>query len=209
MTDATRFIDITLPLSERLAVWPGDAPIVIQRSNGPVRVSELRLSSHAGTHLDAPAHFFPRGGGVDEIALETLIGPAWVAQLDGVSVITGDVLEQAAIPSDVRRLLLKSANSATGQDGTRFDEQYVALDEKAGNWLCARQVALVGVDGPSVDRYTSNNFPVHRQLLAHAVVIVENLRLASVSPGWYRLLCLPMPIQDGDGAPVRAVLETL
>ncbi len=218
MTGASRLIDVTLPLSERLPVWPGDEPVRIHRSTGTVTISDLHFSSHAGTHLDAPAHFFPDGRTVDQLPLATLIGPAWVADLTGIEAITAETLERAGIPEWVERVLLKTRNSGStallaGPSAARrsvpFDESYVALDASAGNWLLGRRMKLVGVDGPSADLYHAHRFPVHRLLLEKQVVIVENLLLAGAQAGAYRLICLPLRFEGGDGAPVRAVLETI
>ena len=99
MSSATRFIDITLPISASTPVWPGDAPVTIRRTTGISAVSELSMSSHSGTHVDAPAHFLPNGGTVDLIALDALVGPAWVARVAGAATVTAEHLERAGIPS--------------------------------------------------------------------------------------------------------------
>lgn len=209
MSEAPRLIDVTVPFSERLPVWPGDSPVQILRSTGVAAVSELRMSSHAGTHLDAPAHFFPAGRTVDQLPLETLIGPAWVAACDTVQTVTAAELDRASIPSGVERLLIRTRNSAATASPTAFDRDFAGLDPTAGAWLLDRRIRLVGVDGPSVDPFASDDFAVHRLLLANEVIIVENLRLRDVSAGWHRLICLPLAYEGGDGAPVRAVLEKL
>lgn len=219
MPDDARLIDITLPFSERLPVWPGDAAVQITRTTHVATVSELRMSSHVGTHLDAPAHFFPEGRTVDQLPLETLIGPAWVAEIPGVPLVTAGLLERAGIPTDVERLLLKTDNSARRANrapeaaspatAAAFDEGFVALDGSAAKWLLRRHVRLTGIDGPSLDAYVSGDFSVHRLLLGWEMILVENLRLEAVRPGPYRLLCLPLHYAGGDGAPVRAVLETI
>lgn len=225
MRDMTHpgMIDITLPLSESLPVWPGDAPVQIHRTTGVATVSTLHMSSHAGTHLDAPAHFFPQGRTVDQLPLETLIGPAWVAVVIQNRPISARDLDNAGIPAGVERLLLKTrpdpqplpakqkhlSFTIAGQGANAFDTHYIALDESAGHWLLSRQIRLLGVDAPSVDPYNTNDFPVHRLLLAKDIIVVENLRLRDVRPGFYRLICLPMPYAGGDGAPVRAVLEMI
>ena len=54
----------------------------------------------------------------------------------------------------------------------------------------------------------SGDYPVHRILLGAGVLIVEGLELSHVSPGEYQLVCLPLRIAGGDGAPARAVLIT-
>lgn len=68
-----------------------------------------------------------------------------------------------------------------------------------------RGVRLVGVDGLSVAPVEAPA-PVHRVLLAAGVAIVEGLALAGVAPGTYPLVCLPLRLAGGDGAPARAVL---
>jgi arylformamidase len=210
MVELSRLIDITLPFSERLPAWPGDAAVQILRSTGVATVSELRMSSHVGTHLDAPAHFFPQGRSVDQLPLETLIGPAWVVGFDTAATITADDLDGAGIPAGVERLLLRTRNSAVAPTpSTAFNEDFVGLDSTAGDWLLSRHIQLAGIDGPSVDPFASGDFPVHRLLLANQVIIVENLRLHGVKAGPYRLICLPLAYEGGDGAPVRAVLETI
>ena len=215
MIGSGRLIDITLPFSERLPAWPGDVPVQIRQERGNSMVSELRLSSHAGTHLDAPLHFVEGGAAVDGLALDVLIGPAWLADLGNTPIITGEQLERSGIPAGVERLLLKTQNSArmSRRLASRpapipFDEAFVALDKTAGQWLLDRRIRLVGLDGPSIDEYATPDYPVHRLVLPAGVVVVENLILQDVEPGAYRLICLPLYVEGGDGAPVRAVLET-
>jgi arylformamidase len=68
-------------------------------------------------------------------------------------------------------------------------------------------VQLVGIDYLSVDAFDRQDFPVHRTLLGAGVVILEGLDLRAVPPGAYELLVLPLLLQDGDGAPARAILR--
>lgn len=215
MSDGSRFIDITRPLSAALAVWPGDAPVEIRRTVADVStVSELRLSSHAGTHVDAPAHFYRNAATVDQMPLDALIGPAWVAALSDADRVTASILENAGIPADAERLLLATRNALTwnrqaATGAHAFDPSFVALDPSAADWLNRRGIRLLGIDGPSVDPFESDAFPVHRALLSAGVVIIENLLLGGVTPGPYRLICLPLLYEGGDGAPARVALERI
>lgn len=216
MPNTPVYLDVTVPFSEQLAVWPGDVPVTVNRSTGIATVSELRMSSHVGTHVDAPAHFIPRGSSVDQLPLDVLIGPAWVAYIPGTTLITAELLDRCNIPAGVRRLLLRTNNSLPkllgriAPDGvTPFDTNYTAFDPAAGEWLLARGIRLIGIDGPSVDPFHSDAFTVHRMLLADKVIIIENLMLADIEPGSYRLICLPLRYEGGDGAPARVVLEHL
>lgn len=212
MSDTSRFIDITQPFSSSLPVWPGDAPVVINQSHGVSTVSELRMSSHVGTHVDAPSHSLRGRGTVDGMMPEALIGPAWVAALPDVAIVTADDLDAAEIPAEAERVLLRTRNSALWEeryaaDRLAFDPAFVALHPSAAEWLVARGIGLIGIDGPSVDPYETETFPTHRVLLGANLAIIENLRLAGVAPGAYRLICLPLLYKGGDGAPARVVLE--
>lgn len=214
MPNTSAYLDITLPFSDQLAVWPGDPPVTVSRSTGISTVSELRMSSHVGTHVDAPAHFMPQGETVDLLPLDVLIGPAWAAHIQRAGLVTAELLDRCRIPAGVERLLLRTDNSlpkhkirAIQGKPRPFDKNYIALDPTAGGWLLEKRIRLVGIDGPSVDPFGSEDFVMHHMLLANKVVIIENLMLTDVRPGDYRLICLPLRYEGGDGAPARVVLE--
>ncbi len=206
-----RIYDITRPVSANFPVYPGDPAIDItpsaQLAWGDVaNVSRLVLSSHSGTHLDAPRHFFDHGLAVDALDLQVLLGAARLFSLAGSSHITVQDLLQLDF-AGVRRVLFKTTNSALwGQP--HFCPDYVALTAPAAHWLVERGVCLVGIDYLSVDTFERQDFPVHRTLLSAGVVILEGLDLRAVPPGDYELIALPLLLQDGDGAPARVVLRT-
>lgn len=198
-------IDISQPLHSGLPTWPGDPPVAMARlGDGVPAVSQISLGTHTGTHVDPPAHFIPGAATVDQLPLDVLVGPAWLAHISGRGPITARRLEDAAIPDETLRLLLRTDNSA--RPGAAFDPDFVALGPDAAQWLLARQIRLIGIDAPSIEPFDSPGEPVHRRLLAAGVVIVEGLALAGVASGTGELICLPLSIRDGDGAPARAVL---
>jgi arylformamidase len=210
-----RIIDISQTLSERVPVWPGDpnVEVAVLSIAGDARlsaddpasgVSRLSFSTHAGTHVDPPAHFLPGAVTVEHLSLDVLIGPAWLAHIPGPGPITGGMLEAAQIPAGTTRLLLHTENSDRPHHA--FDPDFVALAPDAAGWLLERGVRLIGVDGPSVEPYHAPGHPVHRSLLGNSVILLEGLVLADVPAGTYELICLPLSIEHGDGAPARAVL---
>lgn len=205
--------DITVPLSPALPVYPGDpavtiTPIACLQWGDAANVSRVTLSSHAGTHLDAPRHFFQAGTAIDGIDPRVLIGPARVCAFpDATAHLTADDLR--ALPlRDTRRVLFKTPNSALWEH-TGFQTTYIALTESAAQLLVDAGVQLVGIDYLSVDAFERQDFPVHRLLLEAGIVILEGLDLRLVPPGDYELLALPLLLQGGDGAPVRALLRCL
>ncbi len=203
--------DISLPISESLVVWPGDSPVRITQSShldrGDVATaSRLEMSAHIGTHVDAPAHFVRGGSGIDTLDLGTLVGLALVAEAWDVDALTADVLAELAIPLGAERVLFRTRNSDLWARGEcEFCEGFVAITEDGARWLIERGIRLVGVDYLSVAPFDAL-VPTHRILLEAGIVVVEGLNLGSVRPGMYQLVCLPLKIVGGDGAPARTIL---
>ena len=206
-----RIVDISLPISPQLPVWPGDPPVEIEKLSSIVdgadaNVSKISCGVHMGTHVDAPYHFIDSGQGIEMLALEVLIGPALVLDLIGTDTIDRQALEGQEIPNDVERLLFKTRNSMYWATGVKsFQEDFVAVDESGAEWLVEQGIKLVGVDYLSVAPFHAG-VPTHQKLLRHGVVIVEGLDLSSAAAGSYDLACLPLKIIASDGAPARAVL---
>ena len=189
--------DISLPLSDSTPVYPGDRPVQIDRASDIARGDELTLSNvamsaHAGTHVDAPSHFIAGAASVDALALDVLVGDALLVEVAGAGAITADLLEQLAIPPETTRLLLRTPDAA-------------ALSECGARRLVDRGVKLVGIDGLSIG-FSDQSNAVHRILLAAGIVIVESLNLADVPPGQYKLICLPLKLAAAEAAPARAIL---
>ena len=204
-----RIHDISLPLSAETHVYPGDPPVVtapwISIADGdPANVTRITLSSHSGTHLDAPRHFNDNGDSVDEIPLERLIGKALVVEILGVKAIGRNELERLRIKG-AERLLLKTDNSQLWRE-PGFNRDYAALSTDGAAFLLEAGVKLVGIDYLSVEGIEGDG-EVHKILLDNGVLVLEGVTLADVAPGEYELICLPLKIKGGDGAPVRALLR--
>lgn len=203
--------DISLTLTPTLAHWPGDPALHLERiskieDGASANVSQVLMSVHTGTHVDAPYHFFADGETVEKIPLKTLLGRAYVLHLPNVDLITASLLERADLPPRTRRVLFKTRNSEYwAKHPTEFQTNYVGLSPDAANFLVDRGVQLVGVDYLSVAPY-DNTTPTHQILLSNDVVILEGLNLSAVSEGRYNLYCLPLKIAGADGAPARAIL---
>jgi arylformamidase len=203
--------DISLPISEALVVWPGDPPIRLSQPSHLERgdlatLTRLDLGAHTGTHVDAPAHFVRGGAGVDALDLEVLVGPALVVHLPEAEVLTAGLLAALDLPPGTERLLFRTRNSERWARGeTAFFEGFVGLAEDGARWLVERGVRLVGVDYLSVAPF-ADPAPTHEILLRTGVIAVEGLNLSGIAPGVYQLVCLPLKLVGGDGAPARAIL---
>jgi arylformamidase len=200
--------DISVAICEDLPVFPGDPAVRIEpvtrlASGDAANVSRISMSTHSGTHLDPPSHFNDHGISVDRIPLPLLIGPALVVGLPGVTDITSAVLDRLPILGE-ERILLKTANSKLWSK-REFCGDYSALTPDGARFLVESGVKLVGIEYLSIERFDGDG-EVHRILLDNGVAILEGLNLAGVAAGRYELLCLPLKIAGGDGAPARALL---
>ncbi|KRF64598.1 kynurenine formamidase [Bacillus sp. Soil768D1] len=200
--------DISQRLNENTPYWPGDTPYSYRLNSSiakgsSVNVGEILMSTHLGTHIDAPFHFDENGKKIIELDLELYIGPALLVKIDaaksiGVEAFTGIDF------TGIERLLL-----ATGQwkDLSRFPEWIPTIDPELAPYLADRGVKLLGLDLPSVDYLDSKELPAHHALSGCGIHILEGLVLESVEPGLYDLAALPLALEEGDGSPVRAVLK--
>lgn len=201
--DNEGWIDITLPVSEGLALWPGDTPFRLTRTDwGALRVGAATLSLHTGTHADAPFHFQEEGLRIGQIPVETYIGVCDVVDAAGRERLEADLLPPAPAP----RVLLRTL---AWTDHRVFPEKAPALTGAAIDRLAAAGVVLLGVDLPSVDLLDSQELPNHHALAAAGIHILESLDLRAAAPGRYELIALPLRLTDGDASPVRALLRPL
>jgi len=209
----SRLIDVSLTISGDMLVWPGDPPVGIAPRlrlalGDPANVSEIRMGTHTGTHVDPPNHFVEGSHGIDRVLLDALFGPALVADARHLDrPIEAAALEALAIPEGAERVLLRTANSELWRRlPVSFPEVYACLTPDAATWVVDRGIRLIGVDFLSVEQKGAPGHPVHHILLGKGVVIVEGLDLGEVEPGPYTLACLPLKLLDGDGGPARAML---
>ncbi len=202
--------DITAVLGT-VAAYPGDRQY---RQEWMARVEEgagfnlsaLTLSSHAGTHLDAPAHLIQNGRTLDQYPAERFVLPAYVAFVEGRETIRPSDLQDLKIAKGEALLLRTDNSTRVLLEGGEFSERFVHLSEDAARFCVAMGIAMVGIDYLSVDRYGDESAPAHRCLLENDVLILEGIDLRDVSPGRYMLLCLPLRIKNAEAAPARAFL---
>ena len=209
-----KIYDISVPIHAGTPVWEGDPPVIIHEmlstgSGDIANVTRLELGAHTATHIDAPRHFVPGRKGIDGLDLETLLGPAYVAEFSVNRVITVADLQTLDLPAGTTRLLCKTKNLQHWQNPNhRFDREFIGLDADAARWLVEQGFQLIGVDYLGVERFEmiDQGAPAHHILLSAEIIILEGLDLSEVPSGLYQLVCLPIKILNGDGAPSRAIL---
>jgi arylformamidase len=206
----SRIYDVSVPIRSGGLVYPGNPEIEIALQQAVAQgaganVSFIRFGSHTGTHADAARHFFDDGQTVDRIPLERLIGPALLLRFpDDLRAVGSTDLQKHDLKGH-KRVLLRTRNSALLSQ-KEFVPDYTYLAPDGAQYLVDKGVELVGIDYLSIEQFHSGHHKTHRTLLERSVVILEGLDLSVPAPGEYQLICLPLRIEGGDGAPARAVL---
>jgi len=209
-----RVYDVSLVLRPDMTTWsnepgPTIAPLRRIAKGDTANVSTISFGDHTGTHVDPPIHFIEGGGTVDRLPLDALVGPCVLLGYDGSGHVNARWLEGAKVPPGTSRILFKTRNSELWNDPTqKFTRDFVTIDASAARWCVEHGVRLVGMDYLSIEPQGPEKagYPVHHTLLGAGVVIIEGLDLRGVRPGTYELVCAPIKIQDGDGAPARVFL---
>ena len=104
-------------------------------------------------------------------------------------------------------MLFRTRNSERAWAEEPFTERFVAISLEGARWLARRGVRTVGVDYLSVGGFHDDGGAIHRALLGAGIWIIEGLDLSRARPGPHELICLPLRIEGGDGAPARALLR--
>lgn len=203
--------DISQTLRHGLPVWPGDTAFRLDRTwsmgaGVPVNVSSLTLSTHSGTHADAPFHYEANGLTSELIDLDAYLGRAQVVDARGSNgpVKSDHILPQ--VETGMTRVLIRTYEKHPRE---AWDSAFRAVDPGLIYELAARGVRLIGVDAPSLDPETSKSMDAHHAVARHGLAILEGLVLDAVPVGIYELIALPLKIEGADSSPVRAILRSL
>jgi arylformamidase len=206
-----KIFDISRPLFNGLAPWPGDTAFHFElkwkmAEGATVNVGAVTMGVHNGSHADAPFHFQQGADTIERMPLETYFGEAVVIDLtnqfkDGArrEITIADL--SAADPAP--RVLLKTG---VWRNPKVFPEWIPVIANDVAKWLEGRKVKLLGLDIPSVDTIEAKILVNHHALAAANIAIVESLDLSEVEAGTYHFSALPLRIEGGDAAPVRAIL---
>ncbi|PGO23507.1 arylformamidase [Bacillus cereus] len=206
----SQWIDISQPLNNDIATWPGDTPFSYEVSwskenSGSVNVGKLTMSIHTGTHIDAPFHFDNDGKKVLDLDIDVYVGTTRVIDVSGLESIGKKEVESFNLEG-VERLLLRTSSHGKANE---FPDVIPHLRADIAPFLSEKGIRLIGVDVPSVDPLDDKELAAHHQLFKHGIHILENVVLDYIVEGDYELIALPLALTDADGSPVRAVIRPI
>ena len=179
-----KVIDLTQTISENIPSFPGSPqPSFINWENiekDGYNLELLFLSTHTGTHIDAPYHFLKKGQKIHQIMTNRLV-------IEAVLIKTRKGPNQAITKTDIQKFEKRYGKIDNGSTVIFYTDWQKNLEKKsyflrnpglavsAARYLTSKKINLVGIDSPSIDLGKDSKFPVHHILAKSGILIVENL----------------------------------
>lgn len=205
------FIELTHRMEEEMPVYPGTEKPVFDKSftiekNGFAE-TQVRMFSHTGTHMDAPAHMVLGGKTLDEYPVEHFIGEAYILDMTAGIPSLGDLEADAELIKKSDFIIMKTGWSEKWGTESYFND-FPVLTEELLDYLLQFDIRGFGVDAISVDPVSTTTFDNHMKMFAKECTIVENLKnLESIPQKNFRIIMLPLLTKDSDGFSARVVAE--
>ena len=213
-----KVIDLTLTISEEIPTFPGSPqPNFINwetLEKDGYNLELLFLSSHTGTHIDAPYHFLKKGQKIHQIVTRRLVTEAILIKIRKGA-------NQSITKTDIQKFEKKYGRIDDGstvifhtgwQKNLKKESYFLknpGLAVSAAKYLASKKINLVGIDSPSIDLGKDSKFSVHHILANSGILIVENLaNLEKINSEMFHLIVAPLKLKNATGSPVRAMALT-
>ena len=213
-----KVIDLTLTISEKIPTFPGSPqPNFInweRLEKDGYNLELLFLSSHTGTHIDAPYHFLKDGQKIHQIVTRRLVTEAILIKIRKGA-------NQPITKADIQKFERKYGKIDDGstvifhtgwQKNLKKESYFLrnpGLAVSAAKYLASKKINLVGIDSPSIDLGNDSKFSVHHILAKSGILIVENLtNLEKINSEMFHLIVAPLKLKNATGSPVRAMALT-
>ena len=210
-----KHLDLTLTISKSIPSFPGSpSPQFISWSSikdDGYNLELLFLSSHTGTHLDAPYHFAKKGAKIHQIPLTRLVGNALLIKIKKVkdqTITKNDLLEFERKNGKIQNYssIIFFTDWQKNLKKNFYFTNNPGLSKSAINYLVSKKINLVGIDSPSIDPGIDKSFTAHKILAKNNILIVENLsNLEKIPSLEFNFIIFPLKLKDATGSPVRAM----
>jgi len=209
------YVDLTLEISNKIPSFPGSpSPQFLKWStikDDKYNLELLFLSSHTGTHLDAPYHFTENGAKIHQIPITRLIGKTSlikIKKLKNQEITKKDLLEFERKYGKIKEYasVIFFTDWQKNSKKKFFFTNNPGLSKSASKYLVSKKINLVGIDSPSIDLGKDPSFSTHKILSENNILIVENLiNLEKIPSTTFDFIILPLKLKDATGSPVRAI----
>lgn len=200
-----RYVDLTHTVTAGMPVYPGDPPVRLEAiadvAADGFADHQITAGMHAGTHIDAPAHMLAGGAGIADLPAAAFFGRGCLIDARGAAIAGPELL--SASPAAAGDIVLVLTGFSDRFDDPAYYSDYPEISEAFAEGLVARGVKMLGLDTPSPDRAP---YPVHKLLLAHGILILENLTNLAALLGVKAFDVAALPAKfAANAAPARAV----
>lgn len=169
-----KVIDLSVPLTHKMPVYPGDPEVDITEIHSLEkegwRLRRMTLTTHLGTHANVPYHMAKTGKKLDQYSLGSFFGPA---------------------------VIFTEQTNWDKETGVILSEQNI--DRKITDLLCAQPPKFVGLSAQF-----KFDIALEKLLLEHDIISFENLENTELLPEKFMFYGVPLKINGADGSPVRA-----
>lgn len=208
-----KIFDLSHPLNNNSPVYPGkDHPVfesVATLERDGYRETHFIFDSHLGTHIDAPAHMLKDGKTLDVLPVEAYTGKALIIEIpDRMHFIETDFLYQYKNEIEVADFVLFKTGWSRFWGQSCYFTGFPTLTKESVKWLLDFNLKGIGFDAISADPVESSNWENHFAIFEEGLIIIENLIFPKeLNKNSGDFCCLPLPYQNADGSPVRAILK--
>lgn len=205
----SRYIDLTHTITEDMSLFPG-TPMPTLKEISTIEKDgfaehQLTITSHTGTHIDAPAHVIDGGKTLDNLPIDAFVGTGFCLSIgNNESISTKQI---SALHSELQTIdfLLIHTGWSEKWNTVEYQQNSPVFSLDAAKMLTQYNLKGIGIDTLSPDPVDSVEIPVHKILLGKKILIIENLTNLNLLTGHQFLFhAMPLKTIHADGAPVRA-----
>jgi kynurenine formamidase len=205
--------DLSVTLETYMPAWPTNplvniVPIGTAARDG-YNVESYSSLTHSGTHVDAPYHMLENGTTVDNINLTQLVGDGYCIKLNPKSeeIKLSDIRRKWKKEYDGKIILLNTGWYKKRGYNKEFQFKFPGLADDTVEFFIEHKPKVIGIDTLGIEPYSHSDFKVHKALLPHGIVFIEDLaNLDQLTEGKkYLIVALPLKIRNGSGAMARVI----
>ena len=207
-------IDLTQVISPNMPVYPGtEKPKFIPANSyekDGFKETIISMFTHTGTHIDPPAHIIKGKLTLDKFPASQFVGKAIVIDcrdLPEGGVITIDRLYKHGELLNKAEFLLFNLGWDKFWGTDKYFGDYACIDNDVLEFIINSNLKGIGFDVIGLDPIKDVELTRHNKLFkAKDIINIENLKnLDLLYGGLVDFACLPLNLEDCDGAPARAI----
>lgn len=206
-------IDLSQSINSDIKLYPGSPNVYFLKwskySIDGYDSEAIFLSTHTGTHMDAPSHFIEGAESIDDIDVNRFV----MKNVHLLKIFKSSnqlITAEDIINSNIDIKANDSIVFSTGWEHNYNSDNYISsnpgLSPQAATYLSNKKINAVAIDSPSIDSGIESEFPVHQILLKNNIIIIENIcNLAQIDKKNFNLIAIPLKLRGASGSPVRAL----